>query len=92
MPSLDVFEHTQSHLALDKQWRVSGTHYEKTANAWLKNLENRKDAIMPILQETYGDDAERWYHRWRLFFMACAELFGYHAGTEWLVGHYRFKR
>ena len=92
MPSLDVFEHTQSHLKIDKKWQVNGTHYEKTANAWLDNLESRKDEIMPILHDTYGIEAKRWYHRWRLFFMACAELFGYGDGEEWQVGHYRFKK
>lgn len=92
MPSLDVFEHTQSHLTIDKEWQVNGTHYEKTANAWLDNLEQNKSEIMPILRDTYGSEATRWYHRWRLFFMACAELFGYKEGKEWQVGHYRFKK
>ena len=45
---------------------------------------------MPVLRATYGDEASRWFHRWRLFFLACEELFGYRRGSEWIVGHYRF--
>lgn len=64
-----------------------------TANAWLANMDVRRDRIMPILVRTYGPaDAEVWWMRWRLFFMAVAETFGYGNGETWRVGHYLFER
>ena len=83
----------QQDLGLLRQWRWSGRHYEKTANAWLANMDQRKDRILPVLASTYGaDDAELWFMRWRIFFMACAELFGHADGQEWYVSHYLFAR
>ena len=52
----------------------------------------RRDAVLPVLTGAYGAAAPLWYHRWRLFFLACAELFGYRDGSEWFVGHYRLRR
>jgi len=91
MPSFDLFHHFEDDLVIEEEWRVNGVHYGKTAQAWRELLEARKSRVMPVLRETYGHDAPRWFHRWRLFFLACEELFGYHGGEEWLVGHYRFR-
>ncbi len=80
-----------ARLRLEQQWRVAGTHYECTANAWLGLMDERRPAVMTALAVAYGAaGVQRWFHRWRMFFMACAELFGYRDGTEWGVGHYRF--
>ena len=90
MPSFDLFEHFDNDLFIEKDWRVSGTHYERTARAWRENLEKQRDPVMTVLEQTYGAEADRWFHRWRLFFLACEELFGYRGGSEWLVAHYLF--
>ena len=90
MPSETLFQRYQDHLLLQEQWRIGGEHYARTCNAWLRQLDERRDAVIPILRSGYGKDANRWFHRWRLFFMACAELFNYHGGREWMVTHYRF--
>jgi cyclopropane-fatty-acyl-phospholipid synthase len=83
----------QDRLRLVQQWRWSGVHYERTLNAWLARMDERRDRVMPILEHTYGaEDAPLWWMRWRLFFMACAELFGYRDGQEWWVSHYLFER
>jgi cyclopropane-fatty-acyl-phospholipid synthase len=93
MPSDDLPLHFQHHLRLQQRWRWDGTHYQKTANAWLANLDAHREAVMPLLAATYGEaHAELWLQRWRVFFMACAELFGYRRGQEWWVGHYLFER
>jgi len=91
MPSADTLLWFQKDLRIEEQWRVSGTHYEKTANAWLANQDRKKEAVMAVMRTTYGpEQAKIWYQRWRMFWMACAELFGYRGGNEWIVGHYRF--
>jgi cyclopropane-fatty-acyl-phospholipid synthase len=93
MPSDDLALRFQEKLRLLHRWRWDGTHYEKTANAWLDNIDRQREAVMPILASTYGEAAaEQWFVRWRLFFMACAELFGYTRGQEWWVSHYLFER
>jgi len=93
MPSDDLLYHFQDHLTVEGHWRVDGTHYQKTAEAWLARLDKQKRDILPIFREVYGDkDASRWFQRWRIFFMACAELWGYRNGKEWLVSHYRLGR
>jgi cyclopropane-fatty-acyl-phospholipid synthase len=89
MPSYKLLFYFQHHLMVEKNWHVDGMHYSKTAEAWLENLDRKHRHIMPILQDVYGPkDAERWLQRWRIFFMACAELWGYRNGNEWLVHHY----
>lgn len=91
MPSADLFHYFQGHLKLEHQWSVDGTHYQKTANAWLQNMHLHQSAIMPILNSTYGPgQTTRWWVRWKVFMMACAELWGYRQGTEWAVTHYLF--
>jgi cyclopropane-fatty-acyl-phospholipid synthase len=93
MPSADLPLHFQQDLKLERRWTWDGRHYEKTANAWLDNMDSREDAIMRVFSDTYGpDQASRWFGRWRIFFMACAELFGYARGQEWFVSHYLFSR
>jgi len=90
MPSFDLMPRAASgHLTLEEQWWLDGTHYQRTAAAWRENLEARREAVMKVLRDHYGAEAGTWYHRWRIFFLACEELFGYAGGTEWGVGHYR---
>ncbi len=93
MPSDDLALRFQDKLTLRARWRWDGTHYEKTANAWLQNVDARRARALPVLAATYGDEAAaQWLQRWRIFFMACAELFGYRDGQEWWVSHYLFER
>jgi cyclopropane-fatty-acyl-phospholipid synthase len=93
MPSDDLALRFQDRLRLRYRLRWDGRHYEKTANAWLANLDARRDDALAVLASTYGEaDAAQWLQRWRIFFMACAELFGYRGGQEWWVSHYLFER
>ena len=92
MPAADTLLWFQSDLRIEQQWRVAGTHYQHTANRWLANQDAHRDEILSVLREAYGDEAPLWNQRWRMFWMACAELFGYRGGNEWQVSHYRFTR
>ena len=93
MPAENTLLAFQDDLKLEQQWRVPGTHYERTSNAWLEKTDQNKAAIVSLFTEVYGpDNANRWLQRWRMFFMACAELFGYDNGNQWLVSHYRFSK
>jgi cyclopropane-fatty-acyl-phospholipid synthase len=90
MPSRDLLAQFQDALRLEAQWWVDGTHYERTANDWLAGMDAQRDAILAVFREAYGADAARWVQRWRMFYMAVAELFGFRGGREWGVGHYLF--
>ena len=91
MPSRDLLPRFQDDLRLEEQWHLNGRHYQRTLEAWLVNQDRHREEILGLFRETYGvDEAERWFQRWRVFFMAYAELFGYRKGEEWGVSHYRF--
>ncbi len=92
MPSDDLAPSLQDDLRLLERWRWDGTHYQRTAEAWLRNMDERRDALMPLMVQAYGVDAGVWWQRWRLFFMSVAELFGYDGGQRWWVSHYLFAK
>jgi cyclopropane-fatty-acyl-phospholipid synthase len=89
MPSRDLFDRHDKDLKVVKQWTWNGQHYERTANAWVSNLNRNRGAILSLFREVYGQGQElKWLMRWKVFFLACAELFGYRHGTQWGVEHY----
>jgi len=93
MPSEDLPLFFQEDLKIIDQWSWSGKQYEKTANAWLANIDSNKEKVMKTLEKIYGkDNSKKWFQRWRIFFMSCAELWGYRDGNEWKVVHYLFKK
>jgi cyclopropane-fatty-acyl-phospholipid synthase len=85
MPSADLLPRFDRDLRLVERWLVSGTHYARTAEAWLDRLRVNEDEIAERFGRAFLAD-------WRVFFLACAELWGYRRGTEWLVAHYLFAR
>ncbi|KAI1468509.1 S-adenosyl-L-methionine-dependent methyltransferase [Daldinia caldariorum] len=99
MPSADLLLYFQKDLHIEKQWWVNGNNYSKMCEAtrakkhWLSNMIANKEQIWPHLEETYGaDNANTWYNRWQIFYMACSELFAYEAGDTWGVAHYLFQK
>lgn len=92
MPSDDLLLYFQKDLSLTGHWVIDGTHYQRTCEAWLANMDENLAAIRPIFEATYGAESKRFLAYWRIFFMSCAEMFGYHGGDEWLVSHYTFER
>jgi cyclopropane-fatty-acyl-phospholipid synthase len=91
MPSHYLIRQYADLFEVEKEWRWSGTHYQRTAMAWLANFDTRRDEIEAVLRNVYGSDAALWMRRWRWFFLATAGLFGYADGSEWGVSHYRMK-
>jgi cyclopropane-fatty-acyl-phospholipid synthase len=90
MPSEDWLLHFQDALSLEDRWTLDGRHYARTARSWLANLDANRERVLGVLRDVYGEDAERWLQRWRMFFLACEELWGFRDGSEWRVAHYRF--
>lgn len=93
MPAHDLLSRFQDDLRLESDWMVNGTHYQRTAEAWLANMTAHRSEILPLFADVYGAGHElKWWCYWRIFYMACAELWGYRSGTEWHVSHYLFRR
>ncbi len=89
MPSAELLPCFNRDLQVTRQWTWNGKHYQRTAEAWLKNLDSHRELALEILKTAYGTaESRRWLQRWRMFFLAVAELFGYSAGEEWFVSHY----
>ena len=93
MPSADTLLYFQNKLKIEERYLVNGLNYYKTCNDWLKNQDEHRNDIIELFKKTYGEyECNKWFNRWRIFYMACAELFAYNNGNEWMVAHYRFVR
>jgi len=93
MPGDHYLYRFDEHLQVKAHWPVNGVHYAKTAEAWLQNMDANRKAIMPLFEKTYGkDQAKKWWAYWRVFYMACAELWGFRKGEEWFVSHYLLEK
>ncbi len=93
MPAHDLLPRFNADLKPVQDWKVNGRHYQQTAEHWLQNMDRHRDEIMPLFRDTYGaEQATKWWAYWRVFYMSCAELWGYQGGEEWLVSHYLFRK
>lgn len=93
MPSMELLLRFQKHLICTHTWYVNGVNYSKTLEDWLLKHDAAKSKILALFADTYGkDQALKWYVYWRLFYLACSELFAYENGERWGVGHYLFTK
>lgn len=93
MPADNLFSHFQRDLSIEKHWQLNGSHYQKTCAAWLANMDSKRAQIEPIFASTYGaQKVRKWWVYWRLFFLACEELFNFRQGEQWIVSHYLFRQ
>lgn len=92
MPSDSYLLRFQDDLRLRDHWRVNGTHYARTARAWLGNQDRHRREILDLFRQVYGAEAVTRFVHWRIFFMACEELWGWNRGNTWYVSHYLFER
>ena len=93
MPSHSLLMSFPEQMKIEKAWRMSGTHYEKTSLAWLQKMDKNKVEVLELFKKTYGEShANSWFQRWRIFFMSCEVLFGFDRGSEWGVSHYLFEK
>jgi cyclopropane-fatty-acyl-phospholipid synthase len=91
MPSHHLIRQYADLFEIEKEWRWSGTHYQRTAQDWLENFDIHRDEIERVLRKVYGGETALWMRRWRWFFLATSGLFGYADGSEWGISHYRMK-
>lgn len=92
MPSESLFGHYCHDMQIVEMWRWNGRHYEETSNRWLESMDRNREAVLEVLSSVYGaDQSIIWFNRWRVFFMACAELFGAQLGKDWYVAHFLFE-
>ncbi len=93
MPAHDLLPRFQDDVRLLRDWKVNGRHYQRTAELWLENMDRHREPILALFRQVYGEkEATRWFAYWRVFYLACAELWGYRGGDEWIVSHYLFER
>ena len=88
MPSVNLLPCTAKLFKELNRWEINGVHYSKTLEAWLSKQDQQEDKIKEQFLNIYGKDTKLWIQRWRLFYIACSELFAYNCGNEWLVMHY----
>ena len=93
MPSADLLLEFQRDLLLEDRWLANGQHYQKTLEAWLVRHDAARVRVLSVFETTYGHElAPLMFRRWRMFYLACAELFGFRGGEEWGVAHYLFHK
>jgi cyclopropane-fatty-acyl-phospholipid synthase len=93
MPSEHLLYYFQDDLNIKEHWRINGSHYAKTAKAWLDNMDENKDKILDIFEKHYpAGEAPKWFNYWRIFYMSCEELWNFKNGNEWVIGHYLFEK
>jgi len=92
MPSDHLLFYFLEKFTIENHWRLNGKHYYKTCNEWLKKMDCSAEQILSSFRSMYPDEALKLFNYWRIFFMACAELFGFNKGNEWIVSHYLFKK
>jgi len=97
MASHDLLSYFQSDVTLIRSWYVDGRHYSRTLEDWIKRQDQNAKAGLTELEndaQAKGlskEEGRKAFYRFRVFYIACSELFALNNGQEWGVGHYLFK-
>lgn len=93
MPAEQLLHLIDDHMEVESNWTINGRHYARTLRAWLEKIDRNSKAAIDILGKHHGrEEARLQFGRWRIFFMACEELFAFNGGEEWFVAHYLLKK
>lgn len=92
MPDANLVDRVRGEMNLRETWVVNGRHYQRTAELWLRNMDAAAAELRPLFARVYGKEHAKWWSYWRVFFLSCAELWGYHGGEEWTVNHYALEK
>ena len=92
MPSTSLIPNAALGFKLEKKWAINGNHYSKTLDSWLNFHDKNESKIIEIFEKCYGKKSKLWSQRWRIFYLACSELFSFNEGNDWFVMHYLFKK
>eukprot|EP00252_Welwitschia_mirabilis_P027044 TRINITY_DN9122_c0_g1_i1.p1 TRINITY_DN9122_c0_g1~~TRINITY_DN9122_c0_g1_i1.p1 ORF type:complete len:363 (+),score=54.92 TRINITY_DN9122_c0_g1_i1:167-1255(+) len=93
MPSSNLLLYFQDNVSIVNHWLINGKHYAQTSEEWLKRMDKNLSSILPIFNDTYGEnECKKWLGYWRTFFISVAELFSYNDGEEWMITHLLFRK
>jgi cyclopropane-fatty-acyl-phospholipid synthase len=93
IPSCNLPLYYQKNLTIQQHWKVSGNHYARTAEAWLRTMDENKKSLILIFQKIYGrTEARQRLASWRLFFLFCSELSNTRKGKEWFISQFLFEK
>nr|ACO90253.1 putative N-methyltransferase [Thalictrum flavum] len=94
IPSASFFLYFQDDASVVNHWTLSGKHFSRTTEEWLKRLDANVKVIIPMFATITGSEEEavKLLNYWRGLCFFGVELYGYNNGEEWMESHVLFKK